>query len=168
MTSKSREPHWICAAAVLVCLLGLPLAASAATPQLLGSEVQVNTNGLSQLHNPAAAFDGTGRSLVVWENDLLGVRGRLYGAAGNPLGSELSLVGNVAWSVLPGIAPVVFHRNPAIVFLPSGNFLLAWAEEHGTLEWTVYFENLQVQSREIVVQEFNVAGRPVTPRGASP
>jgi hypothetical protein len=161
MKWKTRESHWICAAAVLVCLLGLPLAGSAATPQLLGSEVQVNTNGLSQLHNPAAAFDGTGRSLVVWENDLLGLRGRLYDAAGNALGNELSLVGNVAWSVLPGTAPVVFHRNPAIVFLPTGNFLLAWAEEHGTLEWTIFFENLQVQSREIVVQEFNVAGEPV-------
>jgi hypothetical protein len=162
MTWKLPESRWICAATVLVCLLGLPLAGSAATPQLIGSEVQVNTNGLSQLHNPSAAFDASGRSLVVWENDLLGVRGRLYDSAGKPLGNELALVGNVAWSVLPGIAPVVFHRNPAIVFLPSGNFLLAWAEEHGTLEWTIFFENLQVQSREIVVQEFNAAGTPVT------
>ena len=162
MTWESQESRWICAAAVLVCLLGLPLAGSAASPQLLGAEVQVNTNGLSQLHNPAAAFDGAGHSLVVWENDLLGVRGRLYDAAGHALGNELPLVGNVAWSVLPGIAPVVFHRNPAIVFLPSGNFLLAWAEERGILEWTIYFENLQVQSREIVVQEFNIAGNPVT------
>src|SRR5258708_18957951 len=46
-------------------------------------------------------------------------RSRLYDAAGNALGSELSLVANVAWSVLPGIAPVVFHRNPAIAFLRS-------------------------------------------------
>src|ERR1700732_1774814 len=101
MTWKLRESRWICAAAVLVCLLGLPLAGSAASPQLLGAEVQVNTNGLSQLHNPAAAFDGAGHSLVVWENDLLGVRGRLYDAAGHALGNELPLVGNVAWSVLP-------------------------------------------------------------------
>jgi hypothetical protein len=158
MTRKSR---WVCAFAVLVCLLGLPLAGSAANPQLLGSEVQVNTNDLAQLHNPAAAFDGAGHSLVVWENDLLGVRGRLYDAAGNALGKELSLVANVAWSVLPGIAPVVFHHNPAVVFLPSGNFLLAWAEERGILEWQVYFENLQVQSREIIVQEFNVSGQPI-------
>jgi len=162
MTWKLSESRWICAAAVLVCLLGLPLAGSAATPQLLGSEVQVNTNGLSQLHNPSAAFDAAGRSLVVWENDLLGVRGRFYDSAGKPLGNELSLVRNVAWSVLPGTAPVVFHRNPVVVFLPSGNFLLAWAEEHGTLEWTIFFENLQVQSREIVVQEFNTAGTPLT------
>ena len=159
MKWKSR---WVCTFAVLVCLLGLPLAGSAATPRLLGSEVEVNTNNLAQMHNPAAAFDGAGHSLVVWENDLLGVRGRLYDAAGNALGKELSLVGNVAWSVLPGTAPVVFHHSPAVVFLPSGNFLLAWAEERGTLEWTIYFENLQVQSREIVVQEFNVSGQPVS------
>ncbi|HEV3077149.1 MAG TPA: hypothetical protein VHB47_22195, partial [Thermoanaerobaculia bacterium] len=70
MTWESQESRWICAAAVLVCLLGMPLAGSAASPQLLGAEVQVNTNGLSQLHHPAAAFDGAGHSLVVWENDL--------------------------------------------------------------------------------------------------
>src|ERR1700688_5087548 len=159
MKWKSR---WVCTFAVLVCLLGLPLAGSAATPRLLGSEVEVNTNNLAQMHNPGAAFEGAGPPLVVWENDLLGVGGRLYDAAGNALGKELSLVGNVAWSVLPGTAPVVFHHSPAVVFLPSGNFLLAWAEERGILEWTIYFENLQVQSREIVVQEFNVAGNPVT------
>jgi hypothetical protein len=160
MTRKSLR---VCIAAALfcLCLFGLPLAGSATNPQLLGSEVQINTNDLSQLHNPAAAFDGAGHALIVWENDLLGLRGRLYDAAGNALGNELPLVANVAWSVLPGTAPVVFHRDPAIVFLPSGNFLLAWAEEHGTLEWMVYFENLQVQSREIVVQEFNLAGQPV-------
>jgi hypothetical protein len=158
MTQKSR---WVCAFAVLACLLALPLAGAAASPQLVGSEIQVNTNNLSQLHNPAAAFDGAGHAMVVWENDLLGVRGRLYDGAGTPLGSELSLVANASWSVLPGIAPVTFHRDPAIAFLPSGNFLLAWAEEQGNLEWTIYFENLQVYSREIVVQAFNIAGQPL-------
>ncbi|HVR09871.1 MAG TPA: hypothetical protein VMW75_17640 [Thermoanaerobaculia bacterium] len=141
--------------------MALPLAGAASSPQLVGSEIQVNTNNLAELHNPAAAFDGAGHTMVVWENDLLGVRGRLYDGAGNALGSELSLVANASWSVLPGIAPVTFHRDPAIVFLPSGNFLLAWAEEQGNLEWTIYFENLQVFSREIVVQQFDVTGRPL-------
>src|SRR5262249_7745219 len=121
--------------------------------------IQVNTENLSQLHNPAAAFDSAGNAMVVWENDLLGVRGRLYDRTGKPVGNELSLVANASWSVLPGIAPVTFHRDPAIVFLPGGNVLLAWAEEQGNLEWTIYFENLQVYSREIVVQSFNPAGQ---------
>jgi hypothetical protein len=158
MTSKSR---WICAFAVLVCLLALPLAGLAASPTPVGNEIQVNTENLSQLHNPTAAFDASGRSMVVWENDLLGLRGRLYNANGNAQGNELALVGNAAWSVLPGIAPVTFHRDPAIVFLPSGNLLLAWAEERGTLEWMLYFENLQIASREIVVQLFSPAGQPL-------
>jgi hypothetical protein len=158
MTEKSR---WICAFAALVCLMALPLAGAAASPTPVGSEIQVNTENLSQVHHPVAAFDASGHSLVVWENDLLGLRGRYYDNAGNPLGSELALVANAAWSVLPGTAPVTFHRDPAIAFLPSGNFLLAWAEERGTLEWTIYFENLQVASREIVVQLFNTAGRPL-------
>lgn len=158
MTRKSR---WICAFAVLVCLLALPLAGFAASPTPVGNEIQVNTENLSQLHNPTAAFDASGRAMVVWENDLLGLRGRLYNNAGNVQGNELALVGNAAWSVLPGIAPVTFHRDPAITFLPSGNFLLAWAEERGTLEWMIYFENLQIASREIVVQLFNTAGQPL-------
>ncbi|HYL04990.1 MAG TPA: hypothetical protein VE075_03060, partial [Thermoanaerobaculia bacterium] len=141
--------------------MALPLASAASSPQLVGSEIQVNTNNLAELHNPAAAFDGAGHTMVVWENDLLGVRGRLYDGAGNALGNELSLVANASWSVLPGIAPVTFHRDPAIVFLPSGKFLLAWAEEQGNLEWTIYFENLQVFSREIVVQQFDTTGRPL-------
>src|ERR1700674_2441762 len=121
MTRKSLR---VCIYAVLVCLFGLPLAGSAANPQPLGSEVQVNTNNLSQLHNPAAAFDGAGHSLMVWENDLLGLRGRLYDSAGNALGNELSLVPNVAWSVMPGIAAPVFPTVTAIVFLRARNFLL--------------------------------------------
>jgi hypothetical protein len=156
-----QKSCWVCAFAVLTCLLALPPAGAASSPQLTGAEIQVNTNNLAQLHNPAAAFDGAGHSMVVWENDLLGVRGRLYDGAGKALGSELSLVANASWSVLPGIAPVTFHRDPAIVFLPSGNFLLAWAEEQGNLEWTIYFENLQVFSREIVVQVFNTSGEPL-------
>ncbi len=157
MTQRSC---WVCAFAVLACLLALPLAgAAASSPQVVGSEIQVNTNNLAQLRHPAAAFDGAGHAMVVWENDLLGVRGRLYDGAGKALGKELSLVSNASWSVLPGIAPVTFHRDPAIVFLPSGNFLLAWAEEQGSLEWTIYFESLQVFSREIVVQQFNASGQ---------
>jgi hypothetical protein len=159
MKQKSRL---FCAFTVLACLAALPLAAAASNPQLIGSEILVNTNNASQLRHPVAAFDAAGRSMVVWENDLLGLRGRLYDASGKPVGNELSLVANAAWSVLPGTAPVTFHRDPAIVFLPSGDFLLAWAEEQGTLEWTIFFENLQVASREIVAQRFNVSGQPTS------
>jgi hypothetical protein len=159
MKQKSRL---FCALAVLAGLLALPVAGAASNPQLVGSEIQVNTNNASQLHHPVAAFDAAGRSMVVWENDLLGLRGRLYDASGQPVGSELSLVANAAWSVLPGTAPVTFHRDPAAVFLPSGDFLLAWAEEQGTLEWTIFFENLQVASREIVAQRFNTSGQPTS------
>jgi hypothetical protein len=157
MTRKSRL---VCVFAVLACFLVLPLCSASPNPQIVGSEIQVNVNNDSQVHNPAVAFDAFGRSMVVWENDLLGVRGRLYDASGAPLGNELALVANAAWSALPGTAPVTFHRDPAIAFLPSGDFVLAWAEEKGSLEWTIFFENLQVQSREIVVQRFNELGQP--------
>jgi hypothetical protein len=157
MTQKSRL---VCLFAVLACLLVVPLCSAAPNPQVVGSEIKVNTNNDSLLHNPAVAFDASGRSMVVWENDLLGIRGRLYDASGNALGSELALVANAAWSALPGTAPVTFHRDPAITFLPSGDFLLAWAEEKGSLEWTIFFESLQIQSREIVVQRFSVSGQP--------
>jgi len=148
----------LCAFAVVVGLLALPVCSAASALKSTGSQLQVNTNTLSQVRNPVAAFDAAGRSMVVWENDFLGLRGRLFDASGQPIGGELSLAANAAWSVLPGTSPVTFHRDPAITFLPSGDFLLAWAQEQGNLEWTIFFENLQVRSREIVVQRYNVAG----------
>jgi hypothetical protein len=142
-------------------LLALPVCSSAATLEVSGAEHVINSNTSSQVHNPVAAFNAQGQAMVVWENDLLGLRGRLYGADGTALGSEVPLVANAAWSALPGTAPVIFHRDPAILFLPSGDFLLAWAQEKGSLEWTIFFENLQVKSREIMVQRFSGAGQAV-------
>ena len=78
--------------------------------------------------------------------------------AARPLSGEVALVANAAWSALPGSAPVVFHLDPAVLFLPSGDFLVAWAQEKGNLEWTIFFENLQVKSQEIMVQRFNSTG----------
>jgi len=157
----TRMSRWLVVFTVLSALLALPLCGMATTPQVAGAELQVNTNTSSQVHNPVAAYDAAGRSIVVWENDLLGVRGRLYSASGQPVGAEMSLAANAAWSVLPGSGPVVFHHDPAVAFLPNGDFLVAWAQQKGTLEWTIFFENLQVQSEEIVVQRFNSSGSAV-------
>jgi hypothetical protein len=159
MTTKSRS---FCIFAGLALLVALPVCSAASTLNSAGAQLQVNTNSMSQVRNPVAAYDSTGRSMVVWENDLLGLRGRLFDAAGNPLGNEISLAANAAWSVLPGTSPVTFHRDPAIAFLPSGDFLLAWAQEQGNMEWTIFFQNLQVHSREIIVQRFNVSGAAVS------
>jgi hypothetical protein len=156
----TRKPRLVCAFGVLASLLALPWCSAAGVPRPVGSEIQVNTNTVSQVRNPVAAFDASGRTMVVWENELLGLRGRLFDASGKPVGDEVSLVANVPWSALPGTAQVTLNHEPALAFLPSGDFLLAWAAEQGTLDWTIYFENLQVHSREIVVQRFNVAGQP--------
>lgn len=147
--------------AVLGGLVALPAGAAAPVRRVGGVERVVNTNTMSQVHNPVAAWNAQGQAMVVWENDLLGLRGRLYDASGKPLSGEMDLVPNAAWSVLPGTAPVVFHLDPAIVFLPSGDFLLAWTRQAGKLEWTIFFEDFQVKSQEIVVQRFNVAGQAV-------
>jgi hypothetical protein len=150
--------------AIFAGLVALPVssvAATAAITEVSGLELVINSNTSSQVHNPVAAFNAAGQAMVVWENDLLGLRGRLYDAGGKPLGSEVPLVVNAAWSALPGSAPIIFHRDPAILFLPSGDFLLAWAQEKGSLEWTIFFENLEVTSREILVQRFTGSGQPV-------
>jgi hypothetical protein len=146
-----------CALAILASFAVVPFAAAAA-PQIGNAELQVNTNTLSEVHHPAAAYDAAGHVMVVWENDLLGLRGRLYDTAGNALGGELALVTNASWSVNPGIAPVTLHHDPAVAFLPSGDFLLAWSEQKGTFEWTIFFQTLQVTSQEIMVQRFDVHG----------
>ncbi len=159
MKALSLKSRRMSVAALFAGLLALPVCAMAATTEVTGLELVVNSNTSSEVHNPVAAFNAVGQAMVVWENDLLGLRGRLYDTTGKALRGEVPLVANAAWSALPGTAPVIFHRDPAILFLPSGDFLLAWAQEKGSLEWTIFFENLQVTSREIMVQRFNTSGQ---------
>ncbi|HVT57020.1 MAG TPA: hypothetical protein VHR45_01355 [Thermoanaerobaculia bacterium] len=153
----------VSATTLLLSLSALPSSAGQG-PQLVGSEFRVNLNTESQQRNPVAAWNPAGGALVVWENDHNGLRGRLFGADGTSQSDELELVANQVLPSIPGDGPVTTRRDPAVAFLPSGDFLLVWAEEVGHLESTIFFESLAIGTRDIFIARFNGAGQPASKR----
>ena len=91
----------------------------------LGGEFQVNTETIPNPFTPAVAMDATGRSVVVWGDDLdsIGdepdVAGRLYDAGGSPLAAQFKVntyTTGVQW-------------EPAVAMDASGNFVVVWSAE---------------------------------------
>ncbi|HEY0511418.1 MAG TPA: hypothetical protein VGH73_05920 [Thermoanaerobaculia bacterium] len=129
-------------------------------PRPVGSEFRVNGNTESKQRNPVAAFNAAGSALVVWENDKNGLRGRFYGRDGTPLTDELGLVANQKLTTLPAQGNEVIRKDPAVAFLPSGEFLLAWTEETDYVEVSLFIENRQLLDRDVYLQKFSAAGAP--------
>lgn len=140
-------------------LLVLP-AAAVAVPE--AGEMLVNRTLDSQQKNPVAAFGPGGVSLVVWEDSRYGVRGQLFGPGGAKHGAALDLAGNQLPSI-PGEGPATFAVEPAAVFLPGGDFLLAWAEERGYLRVAPFYQNFDLATRRAMARRFTAAGKPVGP-----
>ncbi|HEX7184363.1 MAG TPA: hypothetical protein VF756_21230 [Thermoanaerobaculia bacterium] len=154
---RSKTCRGLIAAASLT-LLALPAWAEV-QPQ--GRELNVNRRTDYRQQNPAAAFSPAGGSLVVWENDQKGIRGLFYGADGRPSGAELTLVENQSFPSLPFSGPIVSRREPALAFLPSGQFLLIWNEERADLHSQAFIESRQILDQDIYVQRFSAAGAPL-------
>ena len=112
-------------------------------PRPLGTEFRVNGNVESKQRNPAAAFNAGGGALVVWENDKNGLRGRFYGRDGAPLSGELALAANQKLPGVPANGVEVMRKDPAVAFLPGGDFLLAWTEERSDVRVDIFFEQRQ-------------------------
>src|SRR5262245_33043617 len=79
-------------------------------PRPVGDEFRVNANTAYKQRNPAAAFNGGGSALVVWENDRGGLRGRIYGRDGSPQTGELALVANQTLSRIPAQGQEVIRK----------------------------------------------------------
>jgi hypothetical protein len=141
----------------------LPVAALPALGQVrpVGNEFSVNSNTAYKQHNPVAAFNAAGSALVVWENDRNGLRGRLYGRDGSPASAELSLVANQVLTRVPARGQEVLRKEPAVAFLASGEFLLAWTEERDNVSIDLFQETRDVLDRDVYVQKFSAAGAPV-------
>lgn len=155
MRSKSRL--WLIALALLPAI-SAPVW-GAARP--VGAEFRVNGNTESKQRNPAAAYNAAGTALVVWENDKLGLRGRFYGADGSALGTELALVANQVLPGVPAVGEVKTRKDPAVAFLPSGEFLVAWTEEKAHVRVDIFIETRDILDRDVFVQKFSAAGAPV-------
>jgi len=124
--ARMRAKLLVAFTAACVVMVSAPLFAD---PQAIGDEFKLNTEAQSLPHNPVAAFNGAGNAVVVWENEISGLRGRFVAADGSALGSEIGLVANSNLPSIPGEGDVVGRKNPAVLYLASGKFLVFWTSE---------------------------------------
>lgn len=147
-----------------LCLSALLAAPLMAAPVVPGAEIRVSQNQIAKQKNPNVAFDNSGRSLLVWEDDQRGLFGRFVGRDGRPVGAELSLVANQVLSGIPAAGNVVVRKDAAAAFLPSGHFVLAWTEEPAFLRVDHFYESRELQDRDVFAQVFDRAGSPAGAR----
>jgi len=143
--------------ALLVFTVVVPAAARVAPEQ---SELLVHRADGATLSTPSAVYGPGGISMVVWTDARAGIRGQLYDRDGSALGAALDLVSNRLPATNPGEGASVLTQEPAVAFLPGGDFLLAWAEESGYLQVAPFFQHFEVAERRVVVQRFHAWGDP--------
>ncbi len=130
----------------------------------VGTEQAASTSALRQ-RSPAVALADSGTGIVIWENVDQGVVGRLFDAAGVPVGGEIVLAAN---RNLPHAFPVegevVWRKEPAVVALPGGGFFVVWTEERLYIKTDIFWEDRKLLDRELRGQRFDAQGRPAGPR----
>lgn len=126
-------------------------------------EFPVARTSNSSQEDPTAAFAPGGGSLVAWEDSRHGVRARRYTPTGDPVGRLLALAPNTVPATIPGEGPAVFAREPAVAYLPGGDFLLAWAEETGYLRVAPFFQDFRQDERRVMARRFRASGRAAGP-----
>jgi hypothetical protein len=147
--------------AVCLALLALPAAAAMRTE---GAQVRVNRRLDFQQKNPATAFASSGASVVAWENDQRGVRAQFYKVSGMPSGDEVTLVGNPDLPSLPFAGTIFNRRDPAVVYAPNGDLLVAWTEERAYIRATYFSETRRIEEQDVLVQRFGPNGSPIGDR----
>jgi hypothetical protein len=146
---------------VVPSLLIVAIAAPAlAQIQPEGSEIQIARSVNRELAVPRAATSPSGTVLVVWRENLAGIRGAYVDRGGSLIGGRLALVANVELPGLPGEGDVVTNTDPAAVFLPSGDFLLFWTAESAFVRADIFIEHRWINRREVMVQRFDSQGQP--------
>jgi len=151
---RTKPSLWLTALTLLPALAAPVLG----QPRPVGSEFRVNPIAESKQHNPVAAFNAAGSALVVWENENLGLRGRLFNRDGAAQTGELALVANQKLTTVPAQGTEVLRKDPAVAFLSGGDFLLAWTEERDDVRSDIFIEHRTVLDRDVYVQKFNAAG----------
>lgn len=155
---RSKPVQWLMVAALL-STIAVP---GWAQPELVGGEFKVNQNNSRQL-SPQVAFSPSGTSLIVWENSRFGILGRAFDRNGNPTTPELVLAGND----LPGIpssGKVMIRKEPALAYLPSGEFLVLWTEEKDFLVLDHFYERREILEQDVYGQRFSAQGAPLGQR----
>ncbi len=150
---RSKPSLWLTAMALLPALAAPVWSA----PRPVGSEIRVNSNTESKQRNPVAAVHPSGRSIVVWENDKYGLRGRFFTRSGEAAGAELGLVANQTVPVRAE-GEVVTRRDPAVAMVPSGDFFVFWTEDKAFLRVDAFIETRTPIDQDVLGQRFNGDG----------
>ena len=111
---------------------------------------------------PTVAAASQGRFLSVWNNARSGLERRFVNAAGEPVGQELLLVENLPFPDGAGTYPYRHNQQPALVSLgPGQGYVLFFMQETGTLRYSWFHVDLEVDDREVLGLRLDNAGRPV-------
>ncbi|HYN20402.1 MAG TPA: hypothetical protein VE078_05550 [Thermoanaerobaculia bacterium] len=157
---RSKPVQWLVAGALLFAC-AVP---GWAQPDLIGDEFRVNQYGKGRPLKPMAAFGPSGNSLIVWEHDNLGIAGRFFDRNGVPTSAELLLVANANLPTIPARGEVTLRKDPALLYLPNGEFLLVWTEEKQDLLVRAFYAKWEVLNQDIMGQRFDGAGNPLGER----
>ncbi len=157
---RSKPVQWLAATALAVTCT-VPVWAQ---PEVVGEEIRVNQNNDTRQLQPAAVFNQNGNALIVWENDRHGILGRAYDRHGKALTAELRLVPNDNLPGIPAQGQVIARKDPAVVFLPSGEFFVFWTEQKAYLVVDHFYERREIQDWDVMGQRFDASGAPVSER----
>lgn len=156
---RSKPVQWLMAAALL-STIALP---GWAQPELVGGEIKVNQNGDARPVKPQVAFGPSGSSRIVWENEMAGILSRAYDRTGKPT-AETVLVANDYLPGIPARGNINVRRDPVLIYLPGGEFLLFWTEEKAFLSLDIFWEQREVLEQDVYGQRFSAQGAPVGER----
>ncbi|MFL6199926.1 MAG: hypothetical protein ACJ76J_12160 [Thermoanaerobaculia bacterium] len=157
---KSKPVQWLVAAALLLTIA----APGWAQPELVGGEFKVNQVDDARQVNPQVAFGPSGSSLIVWENSIRGILGRGFDKDGNPTTGEMVLAGNDNLPGIPARGNVIVRKEPALIYLPSGEFLVFWTEEKDFLSLDYFYEQREILEQDVYGQRFTAQGTPAGER----
>lgn len=157
---KSKPVQWLMAAALLLTIA----APGWAQPELVGGEFKVNQVDDARLVNPQVAFGPSGSSLIVWENAIRGILGRGFDRDGNPTTGEMVLAANDNLPGLRGFGNVFVRKEPALIYLPGGDFLVFWTEEKDFVSLDVFYEQREILEQDVYGQRFSAQGVPAGER----
>lgn len=153
----ARRPR----ARVRLCLALALLAAAPAIGQApTSNRTTVASAPGARLYGPAAGFTGDGGILVLWEHSADGIQARRLDAGG-ALAETALLVPNDLPRSLPYHGPATLQRDPSLVPVDDGEFLVVWKEERQRVRMDVLVSDSELVASTVRARRFDRAGRPV-------
>jgi hypothetical protein len=143
-------------------LIALALGTSAAAQIApVGEELAVASDRGTRVYAPAVAFADAGGALVAWEAMGRGVVGRRLDAAGAPAGREVVLAASDLPTVSPYRGPATVQRDPAVVALADGGFLVAWVQETQDVALEPFHLRTDLVSSRVMARRLGPTGSPL-------